>query len=203
MMCDLSDNFTHVDKLKEITARCWSPHTIVYDPLQSGSIDGTDCEAHDKAISRAQNSDYFPNKRVKGISEHTIFVGRLDYATKEETLKYFFEDFGKILRCTIVRDLVSNRSKGYGFVEFESEVAALTAFRRCHKARIDGRQIIVDMECGRVLPGWKPRRLGGGFGGKKESGQLRFGGRDRPFRKPISLYSEKDLERSAHGVILQ
>lgn len=26
---------------------------------------------------------------------------------------------------------------------------------------------------------------GGGFGGKKESGQLRFGGRDRPFRKPI------------------
>jgi U11/U12 small nuclear ribonucleoprotein SNRNP35 len=26
---------------------------------------------------------------------------------------------------------------------------------------------------------------GGGFGGKKESGQLRFGGRDRPFRKPL------------------
>lgn len=30
-------------------------------------------------------------------------------------------------------------------------------------------------------------RLGGGLGGKKESGQLRFGGRDRPFRKPINL----------------
>lgn len=27
--------------------------------------------------------------------------------------------------------------------------------------------------------------LGGGFGGKKESGQLRFGGSDRPFKKPI------------------
>lgn len=27
--------------------------------------------------------------------------------------------------------------------------------------------------------------LGGGFGGKKESGQLRFGGRDRTFRKPM------------------
>ena len=26
---------------------------------------------------------------------------------------------------------------------------------------------------------------GGGFGGKKESGQLRFGGRERPFRKPM------------------
>lgn len=27
--------------------------------------------------------------------------------------------------------------------------------------------------------------LGGGFGGKKESGQLRFGGMDRPFKRPI------------------
>ena len=27
--------------------------------------------------------------------------------------------------------------------------------------------------------------LGGGLGGHKESGQLRFGGRDRPFRKPM------------------
>jgi len=26
---------------------------------------------------------------------------------------------------------------------------------------------------------------GGGLGGRKESGQLRFGGRDRPFRAPL------------------
>lgn len=53
------------------------------------------------------------------------------------------------------------------------------------------------MEYERILPGWKPRRygncfckvliifLGGGFGGRKESGQLRFGGVARPFKKPI------------------
>ena len=66
---------------------------------------------------------------------------------------------------------------------------------------IDNSQVFVDMECERTLPGWKPRRLGllhsikihttwmlmlgGGLGGKKESGQLRFGGKDRPFRKPM------------------
>jgi hypothetical protein len=33
--------------------------------------------------------------------------------------------------------------------------------------------------------------LGGGFGGKKESGQLRFGGRDRPFRKPLPVPGSK------------
>lgn len=35
---------------------------------------------------------------------------------------------------------------------------------------------------------WIPRRLGGGFGGKKESGQLRFGARDRPFKQPTSSH---------------
>lgn len=49
---------------------------------------------------------------------------------------------------------------------------------------IDDCEIIVDYEHERRLDGWKPRRLGGGFGGKKESGQLRFGCRARPFRKP-------------------
>lgn len=39
----------------------------------------------------------------------------------------------------------------------------------------------------RTLKGWKPRRLGGGFGGKKESGQLRFGGRARPFQRPYEI----------------
>lgn len=46
-----------------------------------------------------------------------------------------------------------------------------------------------------MLKGWKPRRLGGGFGGKKESGQLRFGGRDRPFKKPIALELKEQDER--------
>lgn len=30
--------------------------------------------------------------------------------------------------------------------------------------------------------------IGGGFGGKKESGQLRFGGRDRPYKRPMYAY---------------
>ena len=46
--------------------------------------------------------------------------------------------------------------------------------------------------------GWVPRRLGGGFGGKKESGQLRFGGKDRPFRKPIKLVREEAERKLGH-----
>ena len=60
-----------------------------------------------------------------------------------------------------------------------------------HRKEIDGRKILVDIERERVQPGWVPRRLGGGLGGKKESGQLRFGGRDRPHRTPM-LYKHKN-----------
>ncbi|KAJ1410780.1 hypothetical protein SESBI_21588 [Sesbania bispinosa] len=35
------------------------------------------------------------------------------------------------------------------------------------------------------MPGWIPRRLGGGLSGKKESGQLQFGGREKSFRAPL------------------
>lgn len=51
---------------------------------------------------------------------------------------------------------------------------------------IDDRMICVDYERSRIMPGFIPRRLGGGLCGKKESGQLRFGGRDRPFNAPYN-----------------
>lgn len=85
--------------------------------------------------------------------------------------------------------------KGYAFIEYEQESSAEEAYREANKMNLDGNIIFVDFECERLLKGWKPRRLGGGFGGKKESGQLRFGGRDKPFRKPISLELKEEEER--------
>jgi len=64
----------------------WTPYAQVYDPLKAGSIDGTDPDPHDRAIIRALNSEYEPDKRVKGKSERTIFVARLYRQTKEDTI---------------------------------------------------------------------------------------------------------------------
>lgn len=65
-----------------------------------------------------------------------------------------------------------------------------------NKYLLDDCEILVDYECERTLKGWKPRRLGGGFGGKKESGQLRFGCRARPFQRPADSRSDlKELFR--------
>lgn len=174
----------------------WSCYAKVYDPVKIGSIDGTDTEPHDHAIIRALNSKYRPNRFVKGRPECTIFVSRLSLNTTKETIQEVFSKFGRIKRFRLVKDIVTGMPKGYAFVEYETESAAETAYCQAYKTELDGRVIFVDFECERLLKGWRPRRLGGGFGGRKESGQLRFGGRDRPFKKPIALELMEREERT-------
>lgn len=84
-----------------------------------------------------------------------------------------------------MRDIVTGLSKQYAFIEFESSANARDAIHEMNQRFIDETEIIVDYEHERILKGWKPRRLGGGFGGKKESGQLRFGCKNRPFQRPF------------------
>jgi hypothetical protein len=35
--------------------------------------------------------------------------------------------------------------------------------------KIDGRRVLVDVERGRTVKGWKPRKLGGGLGGTRKA----------------------------------
>jgi len=82
---------------------------------------------------------------------------------------------------------VTGFSKRYAFIEYKDRRTAKKVYEEANNAIIDGKKILVDYECERRMSGWKPRRLGGGFGGRKESGQLRFGCRDRPWKRPIRL----------------
>ena len=159
--------------------------TEKYDPLKCGSIDGTDTIPHDHAVVRAMSAKYKPNKNVTGDPKCTVFVGRLNPTTTEETLLKEFDEYGEVKRCRLVTDLVTGASKRYGFVEYFKERHAVRACENGNGRIIDDHKILVDFEIERTIEGWIPRRLGGGFGGKKEAGQLRFGGRDRPFREPI------------------
>lgn len=158
-----------------------------YDPLMAGSIDGTDLKPHDHGIVRALCVDYKPNNSVIGDSDCTIFVSRLNFNTNEDKLKKIFEKYGKIKRLRLVRDLLTGFSKGYAFIEYEKRSDAKEAHHSAKNLIIDEKEVIVEYELERKLSGWVPRRLGGGLGGRKESGQLRFGGRYKPFDKAFKL----------------
>ncbi|RWS21198.1 U11/U12 small nuclear ribonucleoprotein 35 kDa protein-like protein, partial [Leptotrombidium deliense] len=146
---------------------------------------GSDTTAHDKAIVRAINSDYKVNNRAFGNPEYVVFVARLDSLTNEDQIKDVFSKFGEIRNIRLVRDIITGHSKRYAFIEYKHRRDAARAVEKTHNMFIDGRKILVDFECERKMSGWKPRRLGGGFGGNRNSGQLRFGCKDRPFKKPI------------------
>ncbi|XP_072231587.1 U11/U12 small nuclear ribonucleoprotein 35 kDa protein [Leuresthes tenuis] len=165
----------------------WCPIAKAYNPLKAGSIDGTDVEPHDRAVWRAMCARYKPNKGVVGDPLLTLFVARLNPQTTEEKLHKVFSKYGDIQRLRLVRDIITGFSKGYAFIEYKEERSVTRARRDANKLVVDQHEVFVDFEQERTLKGWVPRRLGGGLGGKKESGQLRFGGRDRPFRKPINL----------------
>ena len=159
----------------------------MYNPLKAGSIDGTDLEPHDRAVWRAMSARYKPNKGVAGDPLLTLYVARLNPQTTEDRLREVFSKYGPVRRLRLVRDTVTGVSKRYAFVEYKEERSIVRACREASKLVLDQNELFVDFEQERTLRGWVPRRLGGGQGGKKESGQLRFGGKDRPFRKPISL----------------
>ena len=177
----------------------WKPVPRKYDPLKAGSIDGTDTYPHDKAIIRAMNAKYKPDKTLKGDPSTTIFIGRLNPQTSEETLEQVFSRFGKIKQLRLIRDIVTGFSKRYAFIEYEDERSADKAEYDANHSVIDQTEVIVMLECSRTMPGWVPRRFGGGLNGKKESGQLRFGGQERPFRKPILLANQQAQRRAGYG----
>ncbi len=72
-----------------------------------------------------------------------IFITKLDYATKESTVRAAFEAFGTVSSVKIVTDKVSGRSKGYGFVEMDDEDEAMEAINGLNESEIDGRTVVV------------------------------------------------------------
>ncbi|KAK9672081.1 hypothetical protein RND81_12G075100 [Saponaria officinalis] len=172
-----------------------------YHPIQAGSIDGTDILPHDNAVYRALLCssaglyDPFGDPKVTGDPYCTLFVGHLSRSTTENTLAKEMSKYGKVKNLRLVRDIVTGASRGYAFVEFETDREMRHAYEDAHHSYIDDSEIIVDYNRQQLMSGWIPRRLGGGLGGKKESGQLRFGGRERPFRAPLRPIPYEDLKR--------
>uniref|UniRef100_A0A5F9CBH0 Heterogeneous nuclear ribonucleoproteins A2/B1 n=1 Tax=Oryctolagus cuniculus TaxID=9986 RepID=A0A5F9CBH0_RABIT len=71
---------------------------------------------------------------------HKLFIGGLRFEITEESLRNYYEQWGKLTDCVVMRDPASKRSRGFGFVTFSSmdEVDAAMATR---PHSIDGRVI--------------------------------------------------------------
>ena len=102
-----------------------------------------------------------------------LYVGGLSYNTTEATLKDTFAQAGTVETAVIIIDKMTNRSKGFGFVEMSTEEEAKKAIEMFNGKELDGRNLTVN-EAKPMEP--RAPRTGGGFGGGSRGG---FGGGNR------------------------
>jgi len=73
-----------------------------------------------------------------------LYVGNLSYETTEAELKKLFGEVGPVVSTTIITDNASGRSKGFGFVEMETEQAAQAAIEQLNNHEVNQRNIVVN-----------------------------------------------------------
>lgn len=74
-----------------------------------------------------------------------LFIGSLAYATTDDSLRDFFAGVGAVKSAKVIMDRDSNRSKGFGFVEFEDEANNQKAVDELNGKELDGRPITVSL----------------------------------------------------------
>ena len=105
-----------------------------------------------------------------------LYVGGLSYNTTDATLKDTFAQAGTVESATIIIDKMTNRSKGFGFVEMSTEEEAQKAIEMFNGKELDGRSVTVNearpMEARAPRTGGYNRdsRGGSGFGGGSRGG---------------------------------
>ncbi|MBX9765679.1 MAG: RNA-binding protein [Bdellovibrionales bacterium] len=103
-----------------------------------------------------------------------LYIGQLAYAVSSEELGEFFASVGEVLSAKVITDRDSGRSKGFGFVEMQSESLANEAIEKLNGQALMGRNITVS-----VARPQEPRSGGGGrggFGGDRRGGNGGGGG---------------------------
>ena len=114
-----------------------------------------------------------------------LYVGNLNYATTEDTLKNVFASYGEIVSAVVIKDRDTQQSKGFGFVELADDSAADKAIAELSGREIDGRRVRVNVAEERQNRGprnFNRRDFRSDRGDRGASGgDFRRGGRDGGF----------------------
>jgi len=74
-----------------------------------------------------------------------LYVGNMSYNTTTEELTELFSKHGAISEVKIIKDQVSNRSKGFGFVTFEDAESCQNAIQALNGFEFNGRALKVNV----------------------------------------------------------
>src|SRR5687768_12427582 len=73
-----------------------------------------------------------------------LYVGNLTYGVTDSDLQKMFEPHGTVQSAQVIIDRDTNRSKGFGFVEMNSDQEAQAAIAALNGKEVDGRALTVN-----------------------------------------------------------
>ncbi|CAH0483029.1 unnamed protein product [Peronospora belbahrii] len=116
-------------------------------------------------------SSISPNSAVGATKK--IFVGGLHYETKDADFKKYFAQYGKVVSAEVMFNRETNKSRGFGFVIFESETSVELVLQDKNHV-IDGKSVEVKRAVPRtdVPPPRSVSSRGGSFSGPSGPGSV-------------------------------
>lgn len=73
-----------------------------------------------------------------------LFIGSLAYSTTEDALREYFAQAGNVESCVVIKDKMTGRSKGFGFVEYATEEEAKKAIEMFDGKEFEGRTLVAN-----------------------------------------------------------
>jgi RNA recognition motif-containing protein len=95
-----------------------------------------------------------------------LYVGNLKYGISSSDLERMFADHGTVVSARVIADRETGRSKGFGFVEMETDEEAAAAIDALNGQDHEGRTLTVNEA--------RPRENRGGGGGGRGYGDQRY-----------------------------
>ncbi len=102
--------------------------------------------------------------------EKKIYVANISYTATEQDNKHLFSEYGEVVSVKIITDKFTGQSKGFGFVEMESESDAQKTISELNGKPFMGKTLtLAEAKPQQPRTGFQDRK--GGFGRGKSSGK--------------------------------
>lgn len=73
-----------------------------------------------------------------------LYVGNLPWSVNNQSLADIFSKYTSVVSAIVINDKETNRSRGFGFVEFSDDAEAEDAVKTMNGFTIDDRALIVN-----------------------------------------------------------
>lgn len=74
-----------------------------------------------------------------------MYISNLGFHTSDDDLRKLFETFGQVSSAKVIMDRDTGQSRGFGFVEMNSETEANQAMEKLNGKDMEGRRISISV----------------------------------------------------------